>query len=218
MSSEGLKMQIKLLNFNHANWYDIFFGRFVRGLGRKVVESMIFDKSDSLLDVACGTGEQALIYARTFSKVTGLDLCEERLKRATEKAEENKIHNLRFLCGDATKMPFENNEFDYSSICLGLHAMNPLVRDGVLREMKRVSKKGIILVDYTTPLENRFVPQYHKLIISAIEKFATDKDHYTNFCNFMEEGGLPSLVKKHKLNVEEENHLYGLTIFKLSIS
>ena len=204
-------------NCNHAKWYDFFFGRFVRSLGREATLLGNFEKDASLLDVACGTGEQALIYAENCASLRGLDLCEESLELAIKKAENKQCKHVQFLCGNATKMPFADKEFDYSSICLGLHAMNSSVRDAVIREMKRVTKERIILIDYAKSSEENPVSNYTRVIIWAIEKFTTDKNHYTNFLNFMNNGGLLNLVEKHNLQLEEAKGHYGFSILKLSV-
>lgn len=202
-----------------SNWaYDLFLGRIIRRLGEEVVNLVGFDSSDSLLDVACGTGEQALVYAKRGIDVTGLDISKESVDWAVRKAQDQKHNNVRFICGDATNMPSSNGEFDYSSICLGLHAMSPLLRDKVLKEMKRVTKKGIIIVDYSLPEENVSIPKYTKSIIRMIERFATNKEHYANYLNFMEEEGLSSLTKKHELTVEKEKGIYGISVNKLSFN
>ncbi|MBI5065175.1 methyltransferase domain-containing protein [Candidatus Woesearchaeota archaeon] len=198
-------------------YYDFFLGGVIRRLGEEVADVSKFEKASSLLDVACGTGEQALFYAKNKISVTGLDLCTERLEWAIKKAKDSQCQNAKFVSGDAATMPFADKEFDYSSICLGLHAMSPLLRDRVLKEMKRVTKKNIIIVDYVLPGENVSIPWYTRLVTWAIERFATDKDHYTNYVDFMKEEGLPPLTRRHNLTVEKERVIYSISILKLSI-
>jgi demethylmenaquinone methyltransferase/2-methoxy-6-polyprenyl-1,4-benzoquinol methylase len=100
-----------------------------------------------ILDVCSGTGTQAFAFAKRGYEVMGIDLSEEMLWVAKKK---NKYENVRFVMADATKMPFENDYFDYACISFALHDMPHEVRHRVLDEMRRVSRK-IIVVDYHIP-------------------------------------------------------------------
>ena len=63
------------------------------------------------LDIGCGTGEMSLLLAQLGHSVTGIDLSENMLCVADEKARKKGL-NIKFLKGDAEDPPFESNEFD----------------------------------------------------------------------------------------------------------
>ncbi|WP_119325997.1 class I SAM-dependent methyltransferase [Companilactobacillus musae] len=73
------------------------------------VENQVTDKSKSLLDVACGTGDLTILLADKF-QVTGTDLSEEMLKIAAEKAQ--KAHRqISFIQSNMMDL-FEFDKFD----------------------------------------------------------------------------------------------------------
>ena len=68
----------------------------------------------TLLDRGCGTGEitaglAEIVEPGTF---TGVDISENVLNRAREKAAENKITNIRFEVGDVCKLKYSDHSFD----------------------------------------------------------------------------------------------------------
>ena len=66
---------------------------------------------EEVLDIACGTGNAALLAARSGASVTGLDLATRLLDVARVRA---RTHGLdaTFVAGDAQELPFENGAFD----------------------------------------------------------------------------------------------------------
>jgi SAM-dependent methyltransferase len=66
---------------------------------------------EELLDVACGTGNAALLAARTGANVTGLDLSPRLVDAARARAAAERIP-AAFVVGDAQELPFEDGSFD----------------------------------------------------------------------------------------------------------
>ncbi len=122
----------------------------LHGIRGKAVRIANAKQGSKILDIATGTGEQALAFAKKGYKVVGIDLSEAMLKVANKK---NKYENLRFKTADAANLPFKSNSFDVSCISFGLHEMPSAIMKKALKEMARVTKpKGIILViDYDLP-------------------------------------------------------------------
>ncbi len=97
---------------------------------------------DNVLDVGCGPGTITLDVAEVVypGNVVGLDHSEERIAKARELGEEQKSENVRFKCGDANELPFEDNKFDVVYSHTVLHYFwNPLE---ALSEQKRVLRNG----------------------------------------------------------------------------
>jgi len=65
----------------------------------------------AVLDVGCGTGENALFFAQRGCKVTGVDFLEEPIERAKKKAADRKI-NAAFFVQDALKLSDLRQQFD----------------------------------------------------------------------------------------------------------
>jgi demethylmenaquinone methyltransferase/2-methoxy-6-polyprenyl-1,4-benzoquinol methylase len=103
-----------------------------------------------LLDVATGTGAQALAFAGRGYLVAGADLSEAMIRVAQGK---NSAGKVMFEIADATRLPFLNGSFDASCISFALHDMPRAIRKRVLREMARVTKPGgtVLIVDYGLP-------------------------------------------------------------------
>jgi ubiquinone/menaquinone biosynthesis C-methylase UbiE len=128
----------------------------------------------TVLDVATGTGAQALAFADSASKVVGIDLSDAMLRMARRK---NPPPNVSFQQGDATALPFANGSFDVACVSFALHEMPSSVRERVLREMARVTRPGgsIIVVDYGLPT-TQFV---RSVVFQTVKLY--EGDHYANF-------------------------------------
>jgi len=114
----------------------------------RVVENVTLESGSNILDVCTGTGDLAINLAKYSDKnykIIGIDFSENMIKLAEEKAKE--FNNIKFIQGDALKLPFEDETFDACFIGYGLRNLEDL-RKGIL-EMKRVTKKG----GYVTSLD-----------------------------------------------------------------
>lgn len=201
-----------------ASFYDIIIGPFLKHIRKQVVEITHLEEHDSVLEVASGTGEQAIIFTRRGTTVTGLDISDAMLKIARQKIIDHK-GSLNLIHADATNLKFEDNKFDLSTITLALHEMDPSVRTQVVDEMIRVTKDEgrIVIVDYTIPRSNNIMSSICRVVIKIIERIAGG-EHYKNYRDFMKKGGLYGLIKKHNLQIQEERIAYGgnLGILKLT--
>jgi demethylmenaquinone methyltransferase/2-methoxy-6-polyprenyl-1,4-benzoquinol methylase len=105
----------------------------------------------SVLDVATGTGSQAIAFARRGHPVTAIDLSEAMLDVARKKAGSATV---RFEAGDATRLRFGAESFDVVTISFALHDMPEMIREKALKELVRVAKPGgtILIVDYALPV------------------------------------------------------------------
>lgn len=145
---------------DHNKYMSEFFGRMAPTYDlleiiltnlRKNVIDMIGIRKRKILDVCCGTGTLSIALAKKGHSVVGIDLTRAMLNQAGNKLK--KGLDVKFVEGDASKMMFKNSEFDTSVISLSLHDMPHEMREKVLNEMKRVTKKDgkIIIVDYNQP-------------------------------------------------------------------
>ena len=85
----------------------------VRGLRHKVASLVELRPVSRLLDVATGTGSQALAFAEQAGEVVGIDLSEAMLRVARRK---NRFSNVTFLRGDAVALPFGDESFDAACV------------------------------------------------------------------------------------------------------
>ena len=155
---------------------------------------------DEVLDVCCGTGAQVIEYSKHGILATGIDKEQSMLSIALRNKEKLNSVNTSFYLADATALPFDDGRFDYVSISFGLHDKERDIRNKVVSEMKRVVKQegSLIFIDYQVPL-----PKNVWAIFARTIEFIAGGSHYQGFKNFIENGGLKSVLEHHLL-VEEK--------------
>lgn len=127
-----------------------------------------------VLDVATGTGAQAIAFADAGAEVTAVDLSAAMLRVARRKVGRRTIV---FREGDARALPFRSGSFDRAGISFGLHEMPPSVRREALRELARVTKADgrVVIVDYALP-RGRFA----RWVVYHVVKLY-ERDSYAEF-------------------------------------
>src|SRR3989344_1642066 len=90
-------------------------------------------KGKKILDIGCGRGGYSRQFAIEGAKVTALDITREYFQN---------IENVSFSLGDATKMSFKDNSFDFI-FCSSIieHIKQP---EKLVSEIHRVLKKGAV--------------------------------------------------------------------------
>ena len=81
-----------------------------------------YDKSAQILDIGCGTGRHSIELAKRGYTVVGIDLSESQLKRAKEKASEQKLQ-IVFQKHDARNLSFLHEFNLVIMICEGAFAL-----------------------------------------------------------------------------------------------
>jgi len=122
-----------------------------RAWKRRVVRLARVRPGERALDLCCGTGDLAFGLARAGAETVGLDFSEPMLQIARRRNLESQISNLRFLRGDAQRIPFPENSFDIVTIGYGLR--NLASWEAGLREMIRVAKPDarLLVLDFGKP-------------------------------------------------------------------
>lgn len=124
---------------------------------------------EKIVDVACGTGDMSAFWLKRaneknieIEKIVGVDPSVGMLGVAREK-----LPNIEFLEGEATKLPFEDNSIDFISITYGIR--NVVEREKAFAEFSRVLKPdGLLII-----LE--FMKQDEKKFTSTLTNFYTKK-------------------------------------------
>lgn len=161
-------------------------------------------KRYKILDVCCGTGDQAFFFREKAGEVAGIDKNEEMIAEAQKRKRKDNIKNVSFQIGNATSLPFPNNYFDLASISLGLHEMKRGDRNTTISEMKRVVKENgnLIFIDFRVPLPKTLTSQALRLI-----EYMAGKENYSCFKDYLNQGGLPVLVAGNGLEEEKRDNL-----------
>ena len=108
-------------------------------------------KSFSILDIGAGSGE-LLRVAATWARQThrqlravGLDMNERMVESIVEESE--RFDEISSVRGDALRLPFADAEFDHVFCSLFTHHFKNAEVVGILRELRRVSTRGIFVID-----------------------------------------------------------------------
>jgi arsenite methyltransferase len=107
---------------------------------------------EDVLDVGCGAGLDSLVAAQMVGpsgSVTGIDMTPEMLAKARTGAAELELEHLRFVEGEAERLPFADESFDVA-ISNGVIDLIP-DKDAVFAELHRELRPGgrIQLADVT---------------------------------------------------------------------
>ena len=67
-----------------------------------------FCKNDGVIDLYCGVGSISLYVSKYVDSVLGIEIVEDAIKDANENAKLNNIDNVKFICGDVSKIVDDN--------------------------------------------------------------------------------------------------------------
>lgn len=204
--------QTDILIKKHVYFNQRFFARWARlydyekyflfPIRNKAASLLNLSPNSKILDVATGTGAQAYALAKRGFDVIGFDLSKEMLEQAKRK-QSNGL-KLKFIHGDATKLPFNDNSFDASSISLALHDMPYKIRFLVLKEMIRVTKPDgmILVVDYPEP--NKHIIARINCALASLFETPMWKDFINRgLTNHLSKVGLAPLIYTTSLNIAQ---------------
>ncbi len=122
---------------------DLMSGGWHRWWKQKMIEALLPAKNVHLLDVAGGTGDIAFRFlkASPSSHVTVCDINPRMLEEGRNRAiDKNILYNIEWLCGNAERLPVENNSVDAYTIAFGIRNVTDVPQ--ALKEAHRVLKPG----------------------------------------------------------------------------
>ncbi len=104
-----------------------------------------------VLDLCCGTGDQALALRRRGARVVAADFCLPMLALAAGKYGKLEENRPRGLAGDALELPFPSARFAGATVAFGLRNVADL--DLALAEILRVLAPGgaVAFLEFTLP-------------------------------------------------------------------
>ncbi|KOS07732.1 ubiquinone biosynthesis methyltransferase UbiE [Flavobacterium akiainvivens] len=187
-SALGKKEQVAQMFDTISGNYDglnrvISFGIDVKW--RKKVLKMVSAKSpQTILDIATGTGDLAILMAETGAKeIIGADISEGMMEVGRKKVAEKGLDNrIKLVFGDSENLPFEDNYFDAITVAFGIRNFETLEKG--LAEILRVLKPGGIFVILETSVPTKFPFKqgykiYSKYLLPLIGRlFSKDRSAY----------------------------------------
>lgn len=189
---DALKTHLK------ATWMDgnyDYFSRFMESSAVEFLDRLGVQAGSSLLDVACGSGQLALIAARRGARVTGVDIATNAILAARGRATAEGL-DARFDEGDAEALPYPNASFDVVASLYGaMFAPRP---ERVAYELLRVCRPGgtIAMGNWT---KDGFIGQMFK-----------------TFARFIAPPGMPSPVLWGEEGVVRERFSVSLSDLRLT--
>ena len=151
---------------------------------KKMVKMIASKHPKTILDVATGTGDLALLLSQIKeAKITGLDISSGMLEVGKQKiVHKNLSDRIEMVLGDGEKIPFEDHSFDAITVAFGIRNFENL--DAGLSEILRVLKPGgqFVILETSVPEKFPFKQGYNfytKNIMPLIGRlFSKDKVAY----------------------------------------
>lgn len=153
------KADIKNTYKFYAPIYDFMFGAVLDPGRRMLAKEVILLKPCKILEVGVGTGLLLGSYPAS-SKIVGIDICHDMLKRARDRAKKLSYMDIELKLIDAEHLNFADNSFD----CVVIPYVLSVTPDPekLISEVRRVCKKNgtIIILNHFSgnsawaPLEN----------------------------------------------------------------
>ena len=130
---------------------------------RRAVRLLRDKQHDTILDVATGTGDLALLLARRLEpkSITGIDLSERMLDIARRKAESATLTTaVEFLTADCLSLPFAADSFDCVTVAYGVRNFARL-KDGYAEMLRVLRPDGTLcVIELSTPTSRIVRPLY----------------------------------------------------------
>jgi demethylmenaquinone methyltransferase/2-methoxy-6-polyprenyl-1,4-benzoquinol methylase len=134
---------------------------------RAVLDAVDPHDGERILDLAAGTGTSSVPFHELGAEVVSCDFSLGMLQQGRAVRPD-----LRFVAGDATRLPFADHSFDAVTISFGLR--NVVDPDRGLHEMLRVTKPGgrLVVCEFSHPTFAPFRTVYVEYLMRALPGLA----------------------------------------------
>ena len=179
---------------------------------RAVVQAVEPSPGDLVLDLAAGTGTSSLPFVSRGAIAVPCDFSLGMVtvgKRAR--------HDLPFVAGDATRLPFGDATFDAVTMSFGLR--NVVDPQGALREVLRVTRPGgrLVVCEFSRPVWPPFRAVYERYLVRALPAVAravsSDPESYVylaeSIAAWPDQEGLAAVIAQSGWSAVEYRNLSG---------
>jgi len=129
--------------YEDRRYYQGLLGRFRKKREIEIISKPLrkfFEKGSRVLDCPCGTGRWFNLLNQKADKIVGVDYSQGMVEAATAM----KGSNIEVFQGDAERLNFMANEFDYVFSYALMKHLPTIVQERVLKEFSRVSRNGVL--------------------------------------------------------------------------
>jgi demethylmenaquinone methyltransferase/2-methoxy-6-polyprenyl-1,4-benzoquinol methylase len=180
------KEQVRSMFDKIAGKYDLLNRVLTGGIDtqwrKKTIRHALTEQPKQILDIATGTGDLAIMLAREApdAKIVGLDLSDNMLSYARQKAEKRNFRiPIHFIQGDSENLPFSDNTFDAITVGFGVRNFENTIKG--LEECFRVLKPGgkMTILEFSKPTHTPFKQLYFfyfKYILPVIGRMTSNDD------------------------------------------
>jgi demethylmenaquinone methyltransferase/2-methoxy-6-polyprenyl-1,4-benzoquinol methylase len=152
---------------------------------KKVLKLVAAKNPNTILDIATGTGDLAILMAATNAKeIIGADISEGMMEVGRKKVTEKNLDGrVQLVYGDSEKLPFADNYFDAITVAFGIRNFETLEKG--LADILRVLKPGGIFVILETSVPTKFpfkqgYKLHSKFVLPLIGRlFSKDREAYS---------------------------------------
>lgn len=146
------KVQAKESYDKISRFYDYFAGVFEKKYRNMTLERLDIKRGETVLEIGFGTGHCLKQMAESVGeegKVYGIDISSGMLEVSKRRLEEaGLLDRVKLYCGDALKMPYEDNKFDAVFMSFTLELFDtpeiPKVLDKIERVLKANGRLGVV--------------------------------------------------------------------------
>ncbi|MFW6128710.1 MAG: class I SAM-dependent methyltransferase [Candidatus Aminicenantaceae bacterium] len=184
--------QIKIYHV-HGWLYDIVLSTVLKKTRKYAAAYINRSRLFLALDLCCGTGAQCSHIQKGM--IYGTDIDAKILEYAR-----SRMPFVPFICADGVELPFKGNQFQSVIIAYALHEKSQLVRNRMMKEVKRVLNKDgkLIIIDYENPIDLQ--SRLGRIFTYFIERNA-GREHFQNGQEFLKQGGLRDFLSEHNIRV-----------------
>lgn len=155
---------------------------------RVVARELAAGPGQRVLDLAAGTGASSRTFADSGAQCIGCDFSfgmlsvARRNQRRERRSRPERARRLRFVAGDATRLPFHDAVFDAVTMSFGLR--NVADMDATLAEMLRVTRPGgrLLICEFShipqATLDRGYTTYLHHLLPRVARLIASNPEAY----------------------------------------